>query len=286
MIVERFAPSPSGLLHLGHAFSALTAFDAAKRADGEFLLRIEDIDSTRCKPEFTEAILEDLSWLGLKWAQPVMFQSARLDKYSAAIGRLEKLGVTYPCLCTRKDISTVLAAPQEGDGEIFGPGGAVYPGTCRDRAMQTRGKNDSVRLDMRKALEVCGDLSSLGFMEIGRNAGWIPLDPDYLVERCGDVVLARRDIRTSYHICVVVDDGEQAITHITRGADIAAVTALHVVLQRLLKLPTPTYRHHRLIRDAEGRRLAKRHDSLALRTLRAQGLTRTDIRKTAMQYEE
>lgn len=278
MSIERFAPSPTGLLHLGHAFSALTAFDAATDSGGRFLLRIEDIDTARCKPAFEQAIYEDLHWLGLNWPKPVMRQSARMGAYDTALKRLTDMGLCYPCACTRRDITDALSAPQEGAAQQFGPDGVVYPRSCCARSMADRTAGDAVRLDMRKAVALCGGLAKRGYQEIGEISGWTPLQATYLVDRCGDIVLARRDIGISYNLAVVVDDAAQQITHVTRGADMAPATPIHVLLQTLLDLPTPTYRHHRLIRDDTGKRLAKRHDALALQTLREQGWTPTDVR--------
>lgn len=278
MTIERFAPSPTGLLHLGHAFSALTAFDAAIRCGGGFLLRIEDIDTARCKPAFEQAISNDLHWLGLHWPTPVLRQSERMQAYDDALNRLTDMGLCYPCACTRRDITDALSAPQEGAAQQFGPDGVIYPRTCSARLMVERTAGDAVRLDMRKAVALCGNLAERGYQEIGVHAGWTPLKAAYLIERCGDIVLARRDIGTSYHLAVVVDDAAQQITHVTRGADMAPATPIHVLLQTLLDLPTPVYRHHRLIRDNTGKRLAKRHDALALQTLREQGWTPTDVR--------
>jgi glutamyl-Q tRNA(Asp) synthetase len=276
--VERFAPSPTGLLHLGHAFSAVMAFDAASAENGRFLLRIEDIDQQRCKPSFEAAIFEDLAWLGLHWATPVMRQSNRFSEYKIALARLANMGVTYACSCSRRDIAEALSAPQEGEDQHFGPDGIVYPGTCRAHSGKPVSGQNAVRLDMRKAVALLGDFSQLGYQEIGEAAGWYQLEAVFLIESCGDVVLARRDIGTSYHLAVVVDDAAQGVTHVTRGVDMAAATPIHLVLQALLGLPKPVYRHHRLIRDEMGKRLAKRHDALALSQLRAQGWTPADVR--------
>lgn len=274
MTTERFAPSPTGLLHLGHAYSALTAFDAAQAAGGRFLLRIEDIDGPRCKPAFVDAIYEDLAWLGIAWEQPVVFQSDRLEAYQAAVARLSDMGLTYRCACSRKDIAAALSAPQEGDEPAFGPDGVVYPGTCRGRVGTDA---DAIRLDMRKAVAALEWSDGIEYAEIGLDAGAKKLDPVQLIDQCGDIVLARKDIGTSYHVAVVVDDAFQAVSHVTRGVDMAPATAIHVVLQRLLGLPTPIYRHHALVRDDTGKRLAKRHDALALRELRAQGWSAQDV---------
>lgn len=268
-LITRFAPSPTGPLHLGHAFSALTAWDQA--AGGQFLLRIEDIDRPRCKPEYEIALLEDLRWLGLDWPEPVMRQSDRMPAYSRALHRLEAMGLTYRCTCTRSDIRAALSAPQEG-APVTGPDGPVYPGTCRDA--DHHAPDAAIRLDMHKALQQTGALefTETGPLYPGRHA------PENMAETIGDIVLARRDIGTSYHLSVVVDDAAQGITLVTRGADLFDATPIHVLLQRLLGLPTPRYHHHRLIRDEKGKRLAKRDDARALSRYRAEGKTPADIR--------
>lgn len=271
---ERFAPSPTGRLHLGHAFSALTAWDASVAAGGIFRVRIEDLDRGRSRQAFEDQIFEDLEWLGLSWPTPVIRQSERGDAYAAALARLEAMGLTYPCGCTRKDIMAAGEAPQEG-----GPDGPVYPGTCR-RSPPPTGAPVAVRLDMEKAAEAAGPIR---FREIGAGpageTGDVETGRDWLIERCGDVVLARKDAAAGYHLAVVVDDAAESVTHVTRGEDLFAATPVHVVLQRLLGLPTPVYRHHRLIRDDAGKRLAKRADSVALAALRAEGWTPEDVRK-------
>lgn len=277
-MITRFAPSPTGWLHLGHAFSALVAWERAQAAGGRFLLRIEDIDRARCRADYAAAIFEDLAWLGLSWPEPVMRQSARLPAYAAALDRLVHLGLVYPCRCTRADIRAALTAPQEGAG----PDGPVYPGTCRGRRWQDRGPDDALRLDMARAVAHLGGPATLGRLiweETGEAAGQHPLDATALTGTTGDVVLARRDIGTSYHLAVVVDDAAQGITEVVRGADLAPATPLHRLLIALLGLPVPRWHHHRLIRDESGRRLAKRDDARALRTLRAEGATPADIRR-------
>ncbi|MEJ6710332.1 MAG: tRNA glutamyl-Q(34) synthetase GluQRS [Amylibacter sp.] len=280
-MVERFAPSPTGFLHLGHAFSAFSAFNAAQSGGGRFLLRIEDIDQPRCKPAFVGAIFEDLNWLGMEWDVPVLFQSTRLEAYQDAVLALHEMGLTYPCRCTRKDISAALSAPQEGDAPMIGPDGVIYPGTCRGRDDGT--DTDAIRLDMRKATALIDWSDPPMFEDVGENAKRHKLDANFLIQHCGDFVLARKDIGTSYHVAVVVDDAMQDVSHVTRGVDMAPATAIHVLLQRLLGFQTPIYRHHRLIRDADGKRLAKRHDALALRKLRSQGWTPEDILLAVMQ---
>jgi glutamyl-Q tRNA(Asp) synthetase len=244
----------------------------ARAAGGDFLLRIEDIDTTRCRPEWEAAIFDDLGWLGLAWREPVMRQSERLPTYRAALDRLAAMGLTYPCTCTRRDIAAALSAPQEGAG----PDGPVYPGTCRGRTDAPPGA--SIRLDMARALDHLGGTPT--FTETGpEQAGTHALDPAALIAGTGDIVLARRDIGTSYHLAVVVDDAAQGITHVVRGADLFDATPIHRLLQALLGLPVPVWHHHRLIRDESGRRLAKRDDARALARYRAEGATPADIRR-------
>ena len=272
-IITRFAPSPTGPLHLGHAYAALLASDLAK--GGRFLLRIEDIDRARCTPIWEAQVYDDLYWLGLHWPQPVMRQSERLTEYGAALGRLADMGVLYPCQCSRGDIRAAISAPQEG-APLVGPDGIVYPGTCRGRSMADAGPTDALRLDMRKALHLAGRLE---FTETGPlHPGPHAPDPDWMIDQVGDVVLSRRDMGTSYHLSVVLDDAAQGVTLVTRGADLFDATAIHVLLQRLLDLPTPAYHHHDLIRDEAGKRLAKRDDARAIATYRADGLGPQDIR--------
>ena len=271
--VTRFAPSPTGPLHLGHAFAALTA---ARLADaGRFLLRIEDIDRSRCRPEYEALIAEDLHWLGLRWPQPVLRQSDRLPAYRAALDRLAELGLIYPCRCNRADIRAALSAPQEGAPRI-GPDGPVYPGTCRHRSMDDTGEGDAIRLNAARAVQHLR-LGTLGFHDEGL-AQNMPLSPAGFLTQIGDVVLARRGMGTSYHLSVVVDDAAQGITLVTRGRDLLDSTHIHILLQQLLDLPTPRYHHHRLIRDDAGKRLAKRDDARALRLYREQGMTPDQIR--------
>ncbi|MGB8621839.1 MAG: tRNA glutamyl-Q(34) synthetase GluQRS [Paracoccaceae bacterium] len=275
----RFAPSPTGLLHLGHAFSALTALDRARAKGGDFLLRIEDIDRARCKPAFEAAIFEDLNWLGLSWPRPVLRQSARQAAYDAALARLASLGLCFPCRCSRGDIRAALGAPQEG-APINGPDDPVYPGTCRNRQMAEAGPDDAIRLDMAAALAHLGSASGLSFTETGPlRTGTHGLDAGELPRGVGDIVLARRDIGTSYHIAVVVDDAHQKITEVVRGDDLFTATQIHVLLQALLELPTPSYYHHRLIRDESGKRLAKRDDARAIARYRDEGRSPGDIRR-------
>ncbi len=273
--VTRFAPSPTGLLHLGHAFSALTASDMAAEANGVFLLRIEDLDAARCRPEHEAAIHDDLAWLGLTWPEPVLRQSTVTPRYDAALDRLAEAGLVYPCRCTRADIRAAMAAPQEGAEP---PG--IYPGTCRGRRMADRTDADAIRLDMAAALQSI-DAERLSFTETGpAHSGVHPLDPSRLLSETGDVVLARRDIgAAAYHLAVVIDDAAQGVTHVVRGEDLWEATPLHRMLQALLGLPVPVWHHHRLIRDETGRRLAKRDDARAIRVYREAGATPAEIRR-------
>jgi len=272
----RFAPSPTGPLHLGLACSALTAVDLAQSAGGTFLLRIEDIDAARCRPEWETQIYADLHWLGLRWPEPVMRQSERLFAYLAALDRLAALGVLYPCRCTRGDLRAALSAPQEGVPPA-GPDGPIYPGTCRHRTMAEAGPQDALRLDIARAARITG---ALHWTEgCGPLAGPRTAIAGDLQAEVGDVILARRDIGSSYHLAVTVDDAAQDISLVVRGEDLASATPVHVLLQRLLDLPTPAYHHHRLIRDTDGKRLAKRDDARALSLFRAEGAKPEDIRR-------
>lgn len=271
--VTRFAPSPTGPLHLGHAFAALTA--ARLAGPGQFLLRIEDIDQSRCRPEYEAMIARDLHWLGLDWPQPVMRQSDRLPAYRAALDRLADMGLLYPCRCNRADIRAALSAPQEGVARI-GPDGPVYPGSCRHRPMSDAGPDDALRLNAARAVQALR-LDTPGFHDEGLGRDF-PMSAAAFVTEIGDVVLARRGMGTSYHLSVVVDDAAQGISLVTRGADLLESTHIHVVLQSILDLPRPRYHHHRLIRDDAGKRLAKRDDARALRLYREQGMTPDQIR--------
>jgi glutamyl-Q tRNA(Asp) synthetase len=275
MIVTRFAPSPTGYLHLGHAYSALDAWRAARAAGGKFLLRIEDIDTTRCKPEFTAAIIEDLAWLGLDWDGDVRRQSEHFADYEAALDRLDVMGVIYPCFCTRTAIAAEIA---RAGGAPQGEDGPIYPGTCRALTTEERlsriaaGANFALRLDVARALARTG---SLTWEEDG--GGIIRADPRQL----GDVVLARKDTPTSYHLAVTHDDALQGVTLVTRGADLFSATHIHRLLQALLDWPTPRYRHHKLLTDASGKRFAKRDKALTLRALRESGRMPDEVRVMA-----
>ncbi len=260
MLTTRFAPSPTGALHLGHAFSALWAHDVARAAGGRFLLRIEDIDGTRSRPEHVAGILADLTWLGLTW-DVLSFQSQRLDAYAAALDRLRACGLLYPCFCTRADIAreiaASLAAPHGGDA-------AAYPGTCRRLRADARaarlGEPHAWRLDMAAAVAAGGPLAWSDDL-----AG--PVSNDAAAH--GDVVLARKDAPASYHLAATIDDAAQGVTHVIRGADLFTATHVHRLLQALLDLPTPIYCHHPLLVGADGRRLAKRDGAPSLAERRA-----------------
>jgi len=266
MPVTRFAPSPTGLLHLGHAFAAGFAYQAA--AGGSFLVRLEDIDLTRSRPDYETAIFADLSWLGFQWQQPVRRQSEHFDDYRAALAKLEALGLLYPCFCTRRDIANAGQAPQ-------GPDGPLYPGTCRalnikDRADRiASGVPYALRLDVEKAVQLAGSPLSWNDLDLGE---WVASPAIF-----GDVVLARKETPASYHLSVVVDDALQGITLVTRGVDLLSATHLHRLLQHLLDLPVPQYRHHRLITDEHGQRLAKRDNARSIQSLRESGWTTTRV---------
>jgi glutamyl-Q tRNA(Asp) synthetase len=252
--VTRFAPSPTGRLHLGHAYSALLAHDFAREREGTFLLRIEDIDPGRARAEHVDGIFEDLLWLGLEWDGELIYQSERLPLYAAALDRLKAQGLVYPCFCTRADIAASAAAPQ-------GPEGPVYPGTCRGMANPDLGAPHAWRLDVARATERAGPLYWMdGHTEVEAEPA-----------RFGDVVLARKDAPASYHLAVTLDDADQGVTDIVRGRDLYACTDVHRLLQALLDLPTPAYHHHALLTDAAGERLAKRHNAPTLAALRDAG---------------
>ncbi|HEU0118167.1 MAG TPA: tRNA glutamyl-Q(34) synthetase GluQRS [Alphaproteobacteria bacterium] len=274
MTVTRFAPSPTGFLHLGHAHSALFAEQAAD--GGTFLLRIEDIDPTRCKPEFTKAIFEDLKWLGLTWPEPARIQSQHMHQYAAALFKLRDHGVLYPCFCTRSEV--LAEASAAGHAPHTGPDGVIYPGTCRhlsdkeaaDKLAEYKVAN--WRLNVEKALALTGPLTWHD-----RAKGTIPANP----QDFGDVVIARKDVPTSYHLSVTVDDHIQGVTLVTRGEDLFRSTDIHRLLQALLEYETPDYHHHALLVDGEGKRFAKRDQSVTLRALRESGKTPEDVRRMA-----
>jgi glutamyl-Q tRNA(Asp) synthetase len=283
MIVTRFAPSPTGFLHLGHAYAAFTAFDTAQAAGGAFLLRIEDIDITRCRAEFETAISEDLHWLGLAWPEPVRRQSEHIADYAAALKRLEGRGLLYPCFCTRKEIAEEIArAGFAPAAEDLPAESALYPGTCRNLPAQRRasriaqGDAYALRLDVAKAKALLG--GSLRFEENGRGPNGETGVQCARPELLGDVVLARKGLGASYHLAVVVDDALQGVTLVTRGEDLFVATHMQRLLQGLLDLPTPAYAHHRLILDPSGRKFSKRNRAATLASLREAGETPQTVR--------
>ncbi|WP_149586823.1 tRNA glutamyl-Q(34) synthetase GluQRS [Tabrizicola flagellatus] len=272
--VTRFAPSPTGPLHLGHAYSAILAHDMARAEGGRFLLRMEDTDLDRCRPEWDALIQEDLRWLGLAWDGPILRQSTRIEDYNIRLEALADTGLLYPCSCTRADIRAALAAPQEG--VAF----AVYPGTCRHRPMSDRRPGDALRLNLAAALDQLSG-ADLAFTETGpAHAGRHCIDPARALAEIGDVVLSRKGVGiVAYFLASAFDDADQGITHVIRGEDLFDFTPVQVILQHLFGLPTPIYHHHRLIRDEAGKRLAKRDDARALSKYRAEGATPADIRR-------
>jgi glutamyl-Q tRNA(Asp) synthetase len=283
MSVFRFAPSPNGHLHLGHALSALLNFDMARAAGGRLLLRIEDIDQARCRPEFEAAIYQDLDWLGVKWEQPVRRQSEHFEDYRIAIDKLHAMRLTFPSFESRAEIAHLVADRESHAREPRDPDGApLYPGTARlmgeaERAARiAAGGPYAIRLDMTAAQDWAGLLS---FTETGAGPGGEHGDVAAQPEAWGDVVLGRKDTPTSYHLSVVIDDALQGVTHVVRGQDLFWSTGVHRLLQALLGLPVPVYHHHRLILDAEGRKLSKSTQATGLRELRAQGMTANDVRR-------
>jgi glutamyl-Q tRNA(Asp) synthetase len=272
--VTRFAPSPTGPLHLGHAYSAILAHDMARAAGGQFLLRMEDTDLDRARPEWDALIREDLTWLGLTWDGPVHRQSQHLASYRKRLEVIDRQGLLYPCSCSRSDIRAALAAPQEG--VAF----AVYPGTCRGRTMASRQPGDALRLDLGGAFATLAG-ADLGFTETGpAYPGRHAVTRDEALARIGDIVLNRKgeDV-VAYFLASVLDDAAHGVTHVIRGEDLHDFTPIQVILQHLFGLPTPVYHHHRLIRDDRGKRLAKRDDARALSKFRAEGATPADIRR-------
>lgn len=270
----RFAPSPTGPLHLGHAYSALLAHDAARRAGGQFHLRLDDIDLSRARDHWARQIEDDLHWLGIRWDGPVWRQSARSKRYTEVLHRLWDMGLLYPCSCSRADIRAAANAPQEG-APLFGPDGLVYPGTCRSAPLGGLPDDQALRLNMRMALQII-DSNSISFIEGGE---LLSRSASEMITRIGDVVLNRKGMAASYHLSIVTDDADQNITHIIRGEDLREATFIHVLLQNLLGFPTPQYHHHGLIRDDQGKRLAKRDDARAISLYRKDGASPQDIRE-------
>ncbi len=271
-VTTRFAPSPNGWLHVGHAYSALFSARFAAARGGRFLLRMEDIDTTRAREVYVRGIREDLRWLGLEWEEPVRRQSRHMQAYHSALEKLREMGLLYPCHCSRRQIAA--AVEGRSDWPADPDGAPLYPGLCRDRPR--KGERPAWRLDMQKALEAAG--TPLTWREEGAGAagetGLIRARP----QAWGDVILGRRDIGVSYHVAVVVDDALQGVTHVTRGRDLFHATSIHRLLQTLLGLPEPVYVHHRLIADAAGRKLSKRFRDKSLRALREAGMTAEELR--------
>jgi glutamyl-Q tRNA(Asp) synthetase len=284
-VVTRFAPSPTGHLHLGHVYAAWVAWQAARRAGGRFLVRLEDIDPQRCRPAFATALLEDLAWLGLHWDGAVRVQSAHLDEYGAVLDGLRARGLIYPCFCSRAGVvREIAAAGGAPHGAPHDPVGAAYPGTCRPlpagrvAARMAAGEPYVWRLDLAAALRVAAhpqENRALRFHEDG--VGWVAVD----ARRFGDVVLGRRDVAASYHLCVTHDDAAQGVSLVTRGEDLRGATHLHVVLQHVMRWPTPAYAHHRLLVGPDGRRLAKRDGATSVRALRAAGVPAAEVLRRA-----
>lgn len=281
--VFRFAPSPNGRLHLGHAYSALLNDALARRYNGRFLLRIEDIDITRCRPEYESAILEDLAWLGLDWEKPVRRQSEHFADYRAAFQALKGRGLVYPCFCSRKEMTETVLALEADSGRSWprDPDGApLYPGLCRDLPAEeaerriANGEPHAWRINREAARRHCPGPHSFTRFSLDGDEDTVEADP----WRWGDAVVVRKDVPTSYHLSVVVDDALQGVTHVVRGQDLEAATDLHVLLQKLLGLATPRYHHHGLILDPGGEKLAKSRKSEALHELRERGVTAAEIR--------
>ncbi len=279
MIVTRFAPSPTGFLHLGHAFAALTAQRAAEREGGRFLLRIEDIDATRCRPEYEQAITDDLRWLGLDFEEPVRRQSEHFADYGAALKTLDARGLLYPCFCTRKEIAEEIARAAEAP---HGPDGTIYPGTCRRlpaiarEARIAAGHSYALRLDIDKAIAMAG--GPLTFLEQGAGPSGETAEQIARPALFGDVVLARKELPASYHLAVVVDDALQGVTLVTRGNDLFPATHIHRLLQACLRYEPPAYAHHRLILDATGKKHSKRDRAMTLDHFRRNGTSPAFIR--------
>ncbi len=271
--ITRFAPSPTGYLHLGHAYSALINLDRAQAANGRFLLRIEDIDQTRCRPEYDAAIFEDLAWLGLTWEEPVVRQSERMAMYETRLADLQSRGLIYRCFKTRKDIENALSAPHNS---LAGAFRSAPLAALEERDNLADGKPYAWRLSLTEAAQTLGNAySTLTFTE-EKDGGRVETPAD--VDRFGDVVLGRKDSGTSYHLSSVLDDAEQGVTHISRGEDLREAAGLHTLLYALFDLAPPLYRHHALITGEDGKRLAKRDQAATLRAMREGGLTPDDVK--------
>lgn len=276
-MITRFAPSPTGPLHLGHAYSAMLAHDMAQEARGTFILRMDDIDRVRSKPAFEQQAIDDLRWLGLTWPEPILRQSRSGARFQAALDQLTQKNLLYPCSCSRSDIAAAASAPQEGV-PTHGPDGQIYPGTCRTRTMDDFQEGDAIRLNMERAAQLAEPLPR--YTETGdKGAGIHRLDAEDLITSIGDLAVARRGMAAAYHLAAVVDDHAQSVSHVIRGADLHDATRIHVLLYHLLDLPIPIYHHHRLIRDENGKRLAKRDDARAISKYRAEGAKPSDIKR-------
>lgn len=274
--ITRFAPSPTGHLHLGHVASALRGWRAAAESGGRFVLRIEDIDTVRCQPRFMTDLYADLTWLGLSWPQPVRRQSQHMDEYRHALNALGARGLLYPCFCTRRDIMEAAGAPHHApDGAMVYPGTCCHMGPARRAALLAAGAPHALRLDMARALALPG-AGALTWDELGH--GPQPCQPELF----GDVVLARKDVPASYHLCVTHDDALQGITLVTRGVDLRPATGLHRLLQHIMGWPAPRYSHHALLCDSAGRRLAKRDGAVSIRSMREAGMTPAQVCRAAM----
>lgn len=267
MTIERFAPSPTGFLHLGHAYSALLAYNSALESGGKFLIRIEDIDRDRCKKKYVSQILDDLNWLGIKYEKPILSQSTRFFEYKNVLEKLWKTNYLFACDCSRKEIN-IASAPNET--QRFGPDGIIYPNTCIDKLKSKNMPETALRLNL-------NNLDKKSFSFFDKKYGEISFTKEDAIELVGSIILARKDIGISYHLSVVLDDAFQGITNVTRGEDLLEATKIHVILQYILNLPTPIYHHHKLIRDNSGKRLAKRDDAKSIKFYRESGSTKKEI---------
>ncbi len=281
-IIERTAPSPTGSLHLGHIYSIMTAYNNAKKNNGLFKLRIEDIDSTRCKINFEKEIISNLLWLGIRWNGKIMRQRNRKRYYTTAIEKLQKNGLVYPCSCTRSDIKNAVTAPHFGDHSNI-----VYPGTCK--ITQPKQPIRAIRLDVKKAIKIT-NIKKVVFVETGPTSGnvarEISMSETEIIQKFGDIIIARQDIGTSYNLSVVIDDAAQMVTHVTRGNDLLSVTPIQVLLQKLLNLPTPVYYHHDLIYEISGKKMSKRSSSQSVNYFKNVGLSPQEVIERAFKLKQ
>jgi len=279
VIRTRFAPSPTGPLHLGHAYSAILAHDFAKARGGEFLVRIEDLDQSRSRSEWEMKIFDDLKWLGLTWVTPIMHQSQRASSYEIAINKLSENGLLYPCKCSRKDVRDAVTAPQTEFKIIEGRDGLIYPGTCKyQKYSNENAAENTLRLDMSKASSRCITINNQNIKMNGSRENKNIIKTSQFIENIGDIVLSRKSMEVAYHLAVVVDDEAQGVSHVVRGLDLKPATNIHVLLQNLLGYSSPYYLHHKLIKDGTGKRLAKRDDAKSISKFREQGAKPADIR--------